>query len=170
MSFSYTTQESFTFTLTNAKHIAAKVATDLKRLQRFYGYPTDSSISNFETEVVALLNAGYLKTIMYGFQRNGLWIEPTLKYSARDLSSTTAVDDDPGRIRAGADISGASFYSYLIRTDSWHSLTQNERDEFEKQLPIKRSGASEPGMIGYFNNDISYSSGGRALDRSSLKS
>ena len=38
-SYSYT--ESTTFTVTHARHMAAKVATDLKRMQRFYGKPSD---------------------------------------------------------------------------------------------------------------------------------
>jgi len=35
MASSYTISETATFTLTHAKHMAAKVAADLKRLQRF---------------------------------------------------------------------------------------------------------------------------------------
>ena len=46
MSYSYTVTESTTFTVTHARHIAAKVATDLKRLQRFYGKPSDSAIAD----------------------------------------------------------------------------------------------------------------------------
>jgi hypothetical protein len=42
MTVSYTFSESTTFTLTHAKHMAAKVATDLKRMQRLYGYPSDA--------------------------------------------------------------------------------------------------------------------------------
>ena len=39
MSTSFTITETTTFTLTHAKYMAAKVATDLKRMQRFYGAP-----------------------------------------------------------------------------------------------------------------------------------
>lgn len=48
MSYSYSYTESSTFTLTHAKHMAAKVATDLKRMQRFYGSPSDAKIAEFE--------------------------------------------------------------------------------------------------------------------------
>ena len=58
MASSYTISETATFTLTHAKHMAAKVAADLKRLQRFYGYPSDQDIANYETEVIELLNNG----------------------------------------------------------------------------------------------------------------
>ena len=45
MSSSFTLTETTTFTLTHARHMAAKVATDLKRLQRFYGRPGDAAIA-----------------------------------------------------------------------------------------------------------------------------
>ena len=112
MSSSFTLSETTTFTLTHARHMAAKVATDLKRLQRLYGSPTDVAIVDYEAEVIELLKAGYLGTLTVGFRRDD-WIEPTLKYTARDLAGAAADDDDPGRIRPGANIDGASFYNYL---------------------------------------------------------
>jgi len=170
MSYSYTLSETTTFTVTHAKHMAAKVATDLKRLQRLYGEPSDSAISGYESEVTELLKAGYLGTVAYGFMRDGDWIEPTLKYTALDLAGAHANDDDPGRVRPGADISGASFYSYLTYNSAWDALTETEKDFFKKNLPFYRTGADEPGVNGYLSNDRVYSSGGRALDRSSVRS
>lgn len=166
----YTYSETTTFTATHAKHIAAKVATDLKRMQRFYGSPSDNDITSYEAEVIELLKDGYLKTVTYGFRRNGSWIEPTLQYSARDLAGTSTDDDDPGRIRPGANISGASFYSYLTYSKAWFNLSDAEKDAFKKRLPFQRSNAPEPGTSGYLSNDRTYSSGGRALDRASLRS
>ncbi len=57
---SFTSTESTTFTVTHARHMAAKVAADLKRMQRFYERPTDDRLANIETEVIELLKAGYL--------------------------------------------------------------------------------------------------------------
>ena len=94
MSYSITRSETETFTLTHARHMAAKVATDLKRLQRFYGRPTDAEISQYELEVTEFLKANYLGVVTYGFQRDGKWIEPTLRYTARDLQGAAANDDD----------------------------------------------------------------------------
>lgn len=111
MTTTITFSESNTFTITHARHIAAKVATDLKRMQRFYGAPNDAAIERYESELMALLKAGYVEKVSYGFRRNGLLIEPTLIYTARDLAAQTAGDDDPGRVRPGADITGASFYT-----------------------------------------------------------
>ena len=170
MTYSFTISETQSFTITHARHIAAKVATDLKRLQRFYGKPTDISIADYETEVIALLKHGYLETVTYGFRRNEKWIEPTIRYTERDLLGAFANDDDPGRIRPGADIRGASFYSYLTYNPAWDRLSQTEKDSFKKLLPFQRGYASEPEVAGYIVHDRTYSSGGRALDRESVRS
>jgi len=169
MSYSYTASESVTFTITHAKHIAAKVATDLKRMQRFYGKPSDTDIENYETEVIQLLKYGYLGTVTYGFKKGDSWIEPTLIYTASDLDG--AANDDPGRVRPGKDISGAYFYSYLTYSSTWNNLTAEERSIFEKEeLPFQRGGADEPSINGYLDNDRTYSSGGKALSRATVRS
>jgi hypothetical protein len=170
MSSSFTITETITFTLTHAKHMAAKVATDLKRLQRLYGSPSDTDIANYETEVIELLKAGYLGILTVGFRRNGLWIEPTLRYTARDLFGGSANDDDPGRIKPGADIQGAKFYNYLTYSPAWDALTLAERIAFAERMPFSRPGAPEPGIDGYLADDRIYSAGGRALDRASVRS
>ncbi len=168
MSYSYTTTETKTFTITHAKHIAAKVATDLKRMQRFYGKPYDLSINNFENEVIELLKHGYLKKVSYGFQKDEQWIEPTLIYEASELN--IAANDDPGKVRPGKDITGASFCSYLEYSNAWDSLSGEEKESFEHGLPIQRTTGSVPSISGYLDNDRTYSSGGRALLRSSVRS
>jgi len=168
-SYSFTSSESQAFTLTHAKHMAAKVAADLKRIQRLYGEPSDEWISNYEQEAVALLKAGYLGTLTLGFHKDGEWIEPTLRYTARDLVNSSATDDDPGRIRGSANVTGANFYSYLTYSEAWDKLTSDERNAFKQSLPFFRSGASEPGVNGHLVEDRTYSSGGRALSRSSVR-
>lgn len=168
MSYSYTTSETTTFTVTHARHLSAKVATDLKRMQRFYGSPSDSQIANFETEAVELLKAGYLGTVTYGFQRNGRWIEPTLQYTAHDLHASSG-NDDPGKLRPGANIDSASFRSYLTYSAAWSALDSSQQAEFQASLPIQRVEALEPGVSGYFVEDLVYWAGGRALNRSSMR-
>lgn len=167
---SYSYSESITFTVTHARHMAAKIATDLKRIQRFYGRPSDQEITRYEEEAVALMKAGYLHAVTYGFKRNGSWIEPTLKYSARDLAGSSANDDDPGKIRPGKDVSGAAFTSFLTYSDAYFNLTQSERAAFEGSLPVHRTTGTEPPVNGYLESDRTYSAGGRALDRSSVRS
>ena len=150
--------------------MATKISADLKRLQRFYGEPSDYNISTFELEVIGLLRKGYLRTVAYGYKRHNQWIEPTLKYNAIDLMGISSNDDDPGRIRPGANISGASFYSYLTYSAKWDQLSQDERDAFKKTLPFSRSSAGEPTINGYLSQDKTYSSGGRALNRETVRS
>lgn len=170
MSYSYTSSESQTFTVTHARHIAAKVTTDLKRLQRFYNSPSDYMIGQYEAEIIEFLKKGYLGTVTYGFKKDGNWIEPALRYTAKDLDGMSGSDDDPGRIHPGASIEGASFHSYLTYSKKWDVLSQAEKDEFRKTLPFQRTGADEPGISGYLSSDKTYSSGGKALERSTVKS
>jgi hypothetical protein len=170
MSYSLSVSETASFTITHARHMASKVATDLKRIQRFYGAPSDAEIAEYETEITALLKDNLLDTVTYGFKRDGLWIEPTLKYTARDLQGSIANDDDPGRIRANANISGAVFSSYLTYSEAWWHLTESEKEAFRSKLPFRRTTGSEPGVNGYLSSDLTYASGGRALERASVRS
>jgi hypothetical protein len=170
MSSSYTTSQSTTFTITHAKYIASKVATDLKRIQRFYGKPSDNEIIAYESEIIELLKAGYLGKVVYGFQKTRKWIEPTLEYTASELNSSRTNDDDPGKIRPNCNIVGASFHSYLTYSQTWHSLSSEAKQVFLNQLPFQRKGATELGIEGYFEKDLIYHSGGRALNRSTIRS
>ncbi|MCQ4297687.1 hypothetical protein NAU58_19100 [Pseudomonas stutzeri] len=168
-SYSFTVAETQTFTVTHARHMAAKVATDLRRMQRFYGYPSDVWIEEYEAELVVLLKAGYLGEVTYGFKRGDDWIEPSLRYTAGDLVGA-GTDDDPGRVRQGRDVSGASFYSYLTYSAKYQNASSADKENSLKDLPFERGGASAPGISGYLESDKTYSAGGRALNRASVRS
>jgi Bacterial HORMA domain family 1 len=170
MSYSFTVSDTVSFTITHARHMAAKVATDLKRIQRLYGEPSDSTIAEYEAEITTFLKDNLVSTVTYGFQREGRWIEPTLKYTARDLQGSAANDDDPGRIRANANVNGAVFTSYLTYSDAWWRLTEADKETFRSKLPFRRTSGSEPGVNGYLSSDLTYSSGGRAIERASVRS
>jgi hypothetical protein len=164
---SYSFSNSSTFTISHARHLAAKVATDMKRIQRFYGSPSDYWIDQYEQELVAFLKAGFLSKVVYGFKKDGEWIKPTLKYTAKELEdSYYAVDDDPGKIRPGADVSGAHFTSFLV--SDFGSATEDEKTAFENDLPFKRAIGEEPSANGYWKSDLTYTSGSRSLNRSHL--
>ena len=169
MTYSHTFSEEISFTITHARHQAAKVATDLKRMQRFYGAPSDDRIAAYQAELTLLIRDGYLGTATYGFRRGGAWIEPTLRYTARDLAGGVADDDDPGRVRPGANTSDGSFGSYVIYSEAWDQLSEHEKESFKEELPFQRTDAPEPRISGYLRSDRTYSSGGRALDRASVK-
>jgi HORMA domain-containing protein len=163
----YTYSASRTFTITHARHIAAKVATDLKRVRRLYGEPGDAQISEYEAEVVAFMKAGYLGSVTYGFRRHGEFIPPTLFYTASQLG-ISGQNDDPGRIRPGYDVTGASFYSFLLYSPAWYNATDGERKAFKATLPFQRVSAEEPSARGYQVSDRHYSAGGHTLSRSTL--
>src|SRR3546814_20494268 len=124
--------------------MAAKVATDLKRMQRLYGSPGDATIATYEAEVTEFLKAGFLGTVMYGYRRDGKWIEPMLKYTARDLAGGAANDDDPGRVRPGENIAAATFYSYMTSTAHLANAPAHDKDALEKRPPINLKAPTEP--------------------------
>jgi len=166
---SYSISESITFTITHARHLASKVATDLVRMHRYYGAPSLGHINAYEEELTMLLRDGYLGEVTYGFRRNGNWIEPTLRYSAKELTGS-ATDDDPGRVPADADVRGAEFHSYLSYSAAWDLLSDPARENYNARRPFQRTGAPEPGVSGYLHVDRNYAAGGRALQRFTVRS
>ena len=168
MSYSYTTTESTTFTVTYAKHIAIKVGTDLKRMQRFYGTPDDKQIVDYERELVALMMGNYLDKIEYGFMTVSRAWRLALKYQAR-YGGVLIADDDPGKIPLGIDVSGCHFHSFFIGTQRWETLSGYDRERvYEKAgVSLRRVAGTEP--FGRWSADRTYSSGGRGVERSSLR-
>ena len=163
----YTTTESETFTVTNAVYIAVKIGTDLKRMQRFYGAPTDERIADYEKEATALLKGDYLQRIEYGFKSSsGIW-RMALKYEARH-GGVLIADDDPGGIRPLVQVSDCQFHSFLVTNHRWAALSQEEQDLVynEADISFRRSEGIEPS--GTWMVDRVYSSGGRGVQRSSL--
>jgi len=169
MSSSFTNSTTGTFTVTHAKHLASKVAADLKRIQRFYNEPSDASIAQYESELIEFLKAGYLEEVVYGFKKDGKWIVPTVRYKAKDLTNMMYADDDPGKILPNANISGASFSSFMSYKWEYHMLDDAEKNKFKASLPFQRTTGTLPTYSGYMSQDKSYYSGSRGLDRSSLK-
>lgn len=167
MSMTYTYSE--TFTVTHARHVAAKVATDLLRVQRFYGQPATEMIDAYEQELVALLNQDYLDTVTYGFRRDGRWVAgATIRYTA--VGGGVVADDDPGQIRPGADMSSAVFYSFLTYSPRWFALSEAERQHFKEGMPLQRHAAAEPGVeSGYWATDHTYAAAGRGVSRAVIR-
>ena len=165
---SYTFEESTTFTIVHARHMAAKVATDLLRFQRFYGKPSNSQIDAYEAELTALIKEDYLQTVTYGFRRNGRWVV-ALRYHAVAGGQLVA-DDDPGKLKPDADVSNCLFGSFLEHNLKWFVLTTQAQASFCKTLPFQRSDGTQPGVeAGYWSEDLTYSAGGRGISRSVIK-
>jgi hypothetical protein len=169
MSTSYTATESTTFTIAHARRLASKVATDLQRFQRFYSSPSDAWIEQYEEELVELLNRDLLKFVVYGFKREGKWTEAAVRYTALP-NGTLSTDDDPGKIRPGLDVVGASFTSFLDYNAKWEALSPAERAAIKAAYRLQRTNGSAPALeVGYWDNDLSYVAGGRGLGRGSVR-
>lgn len=169
MSSSYTTSLTETFTIIHARHIASKVATDLMRFQRFYGFPTTAAIDDYEEELVQLLKHDVVREVTYGFKRNDKWTVATVRYEAHSDGSLST-DDDPGKIRPGHNTEGAYFTSFLSYNDRWWELSPSERQRIREDCPFQRTSGESPQLeSGYWSNDLSYSAGGRGLGRSSVR-
>jgi hypothetical protein len=162
VSSSFTTTR--TFTIANARHVAAKIKTDLKLLQRAYGEPSDQRIDAFGEEAAQMLNAGYLGTVTYGFKKNGNWVL-ALHYTANN-DGTLISDDRAGQIPRGVSLYGASFCSFMTYSSKWDQLTVAEWGRFRETLPIHRTSGTEPGTSGgLWTSNKTYSSNGSGVAR-----
>lgn len=166
MTYTYTT--AHTFTKTNAEYVASKVAADLRGMGRYYGQPAEPRIWDFYEEVVELLVEGCLKSVEYGFKRNGRRVI-TLKYEVRTDGSLS--DGRSGGVYARANISGATWFSFLIYSDKWYSLSEADQQKIKKRITIKRTFGKEPeDGDGYWVADRRYSSQGVGAQRSTFRS
>ena len=163
----YAITESITFTVTHARHIAIKIGTDLKRMQRFYGKPSDNSIEDYENEAIALLLGDYLDKVEYGFKTSNNEWRVALKYEARS-GGVLSTDDSPGRIRPSVNVNGCHFTSFLITNSKWARLSPESQEKVYQNAGVsfRRIEGKEP--YGNWARDKTYSAGGRGVVRSSL--
>lgn len=141
MSGSYTL--ATTFTITDARHVGAKVATDLRLLHNLYGRPSLADLDDYAEEVALLLKDGYLDTVDYGFRNIGVnsW---ALRLRYRATTGGQLVDSRPGSLPRGADIAGLSFYSYLTYSAKFNALSSGEQARVKATLPVPRGTAAAP--------------------------
>ncbi len=135
-------------------------------MSQAYGHPTQENIEKYLEELVELLSQGYLDKVAYGFKRGGEWVV-ALQYTAAELGTATT-DDYSGSIPRRADVTNASWQSYLWKSRSFFALPIAKQAEIEAALPIKRSSAEEPSSRRGWNPDKAYSSGGGGVRRSTL--
>jgi hypothetical protein len=134
---------SASFTITDARHVGAKVAADLRLLHNLYGRPALDKIADFGEEVAQLLKDGYLNTVDYGFRDtdDNSW---KLRLRYRATTGGQLVDDRPGRLPRSAEVDGYSFYSYLTYSTAFLDLDTPTQNQVKLALPVQRSGANEP--------------------------
>lgn len=168
MTMSYT--RTYSWTRTNARELASKVAADLAYFRIFHGKPSEADAGNYEAELTEYLASGYLDYVIYGYRRDGNWVA-ALRYQAR--MDGTLADEGAGRLMSiiGSDTTNAVFHSFLVQNSAWSALTEVERQRFRDTLPFQRTTGTEPGTgFDYWDTDRSYSSGGGGVSRSVLKS
>ena len=162
MTYSYT--QTQTFTLTDAVYLASKVAADLKQMQLFYGEPSDEEITDYAVELGVLLVNRCVKMVEYGFRKANNWVV-VVRYDIRS-DGLALSDDRSGRIPAGVEVTGASWYSFLQRSETWWSMDQSKRDRIEDSNPVKRTPGVEPDFgSGGWSSGKSYSRNGTMLER-----
>jgi hypothetical protein len=134
---------SASFTITEARHIGAKVGADLRLLHNLYGRPALESIADFAEEVALLLKDGYLGTVDYGFRDTDAnsW---KLRLRYRATTGGQLVDSRPGSFPRSAAVDGYPFYSYMSYSPKFHLLADSEQHEVKEKLPFYRVGADEP--------------------------
>lgn len=160
MSYTGTT----TFTRTHARHIASKIAADLRQMNRFYGQPSEAMIGNYFDEVTELLAKGYLRLFEDGFETSDGRRAVSVRYEVR--ADGTLADDKSGRVYPGTDISNATHFNFVDYTSAFYNLTQAERDAFKATLPVQRTyGTDRIDGTGYWVRDRSYASGGVGAER-----
>lgn len=162
--------QTVTHTTTHARHIAAKVAADLKRVQRIYGQgqPTDKEIDEYQQELIKLLDKGYLSEVTYGFQKNGKW-RVALKYLSTGQGNIST-NNDPGGIKYQGEVDDTYFASFLSYSQPWYELSTEDRERFKETLPFKRTGAPEPGVeSGSWAGSRFYTSGSMGVNRTMLE-
>jgi hypothetical protein len=167
MTYTYSTTESFT--LTSAKHVASKVAADLRYMQALYGSPSNEWIQKYHDELVELLVGGYVDTVTYGFKRDEKWVA-AIRYVA-DLNGNLTADERAGKLTYNVDAAGLSATSYLTYSKKWLlDLTEAQRNAIKSKLPFQRVTANEPGTDGgYWADDRTYSHDGGGVRRSMLR-
>lgn len=164
MTYSYTKSDSVSFTRSQARKPASKVATDLKRMQRYYKAPSDRLIAEFEEELIEYLINDYFESVEYGFKKTNGSRVVSLYYQV-DLSGSL-IDGHAGGVPVGVDISDASWFSFLIPNQRWRSASESEKKEFRDNLPLQRSSGPSPrDGLGYWAEDRSYSHTGSGVRR-----
>jgi Bacterial HORMA domain family 1 len=166
---SNTFTRSSTFTIAEARKLAAKVEADLYLCSRYYGAPAVDQIPKYAEELAQLLNGGYVEQYEFGFKKDGNRVVSWRYRVAADGSLQS--DDRAGRVFSSADVSGATYFNYLWHSAAWSALSGAERSKIETGLPIQRTGGDPPGDgNGYWTSgDKTYSASGVGLGRSTFR-
>lgn len=166
MSTSFTTSSSFT--ITDARNLASKIAADMHLCALYYGKPGEVAIRAYSEELAILLRDGYVEAYEFGYKKDNERVV-CWRYTVHADGSVSA-DESPGKVVSWADVSGAVFYNFLSYSQKWFDLGVSERDRIKRSLPIQRSHGELPSDgAGYWICDRQYSSSGVGFSRQTFR-
>lgn len=165
---SHTFTKSHSFTITNARQLASKVAADMHLCAQYYGKPTEQRIREYAEELAQYMNEGYLAAYEFGYKKDDVRVV-TWRYNV-DATGTITTDDRAGKVISYVDVTGATFYNLLTQNRAFLNLSSAEQDHFEARLSIRRTVGEPPSDGGgYWTSDRNYFSGGQGLSRQTFR-
>lgn len=167
MTDSYTLTE--TFNVTHARKLAAKVVADMHQCNLLYGKgPTNTAISGYEQELVAMLAGGFVSSYEFGFQTPSGKRVLSWKYTvglSGDLEGGRS-----GGLYAQADLGGTSLFNFMTTNNKWAALTASDKSKVESQHEVQRVAGNPPADgTGYWSSTRSYAAGGVAVNRQEFR-
>jgi hypothetical protein len=164
----YTQTATESFTLTNAKKLAAKVIADMYQCRRLYDRPSESDIEEFHAELIVLLAGHYVSEYEFGFKTAAGKRIVSWQYTV-----TAAGDLQGGRsggLYAAANVGSAQFFNFLWSSAEWRTLTTAEQAKVNAQHPVDRTVGNPPtDGSGRWVRDRQYVSGGVAIERKEFR-
>jgi len=162
MTNSYTNTESFT--LTNAKKLAAKVSADMDQCRLHYGEPLETDIVRYRDELVVMLVEKCVSKYEFGYKTSDGKRIVSWQYAvnaAGDLEGGRS-----GGLFATADVSKGSMFNFLWTNTTWDNLSDSGREKIRSQHAVRRGTGDPPSDgSGSWVRDRTYGSGGVALER-----
>ncbi len=164
---SYTFATSDTFTLANAKKLAAKVAADMHQCRRFYGNPSESDVLAYDDELAVMLAGKYVSSYEFGYKSDDKRIVSWF------YTVTASGDLEGGRsggLYAKAEVNGASWFNFMTTNSAWSNLTETGRDTVRAKHNINRTTGEPPrDGSGRWIVDRTYTSGNTAMQRKEFR-
>ncbi|HEY1689746.1 MAG TPA: hypothetical protein VGF95_12890 [Solirubrobacteraceae bacterium] len=87
-----------------------------------------------------MLAGGYVATYEAGFRKDGKRVV-SQRYI---VSSGAAADERAGGIYARADVTGASWFTFMTYSSKWEALTAAAQQAVKDKVPIKRTREAPP--------------------------
>lgn len=166
----YSISSTQTFSATNAKHLASRVASDLYQCSRLHGMPSESHIADLQEELAVMLTGGYVAKYEFGFERDGRRVLTWLYTVDSSGNFIGGNDDRSGGIHAQTDVSDADYFNFMTYSSKWTALESDRRARVSSQHSINRGTGIPPadGTAGRWHIDRTYTSGGVRIDRRSF--